>query len=1360
MQRYRADANRFRVVSRYLIFAIVLTAVVAVGGLTGAGEAPTDGPTMLDSCGVIEEPGEYELTESITASSVDTCFLINASDVTFDGQNHTIDGVNQVDSPFDGDPANGIVVSSAETHTDIEIRNVHATGWWRGIWALETENLLVEQTTVEDSQIGVYVDEADAPVIRANTMVDTAYPIESQIAGGILLEDSYDGTVVANTIDNSSEHGISLRVSNDNATVSDNIVSETSLSDRAAGGFSGISLANAVTNSTVENNSITDSYNRGIEVNDNDNTIVDNQILGSEDTGLDVDGLRNTVTGNVVSGGGDNGVVIDGDNTTLSENTITENRDGVEVEGSNSLVSQNYIADNTGPGSSAGLVVTSSIRTPSTESVIAENTLVGNEYGIRLTDDRTEDNLLVDNVVQESGEWALTISAGQNNSVTALDIGDSTAANTTISIADASGARIAGNATADQVAPPTDRGGIGRYVDAQLFDSDSFLNITLSYAESDVPVEVNEATLSLARYDGDNWVDVATDHDPVAQELSANLTDASTIGAFGDQQPVISGCQATDSEAVIDEPGTYVLGGDISGSEDCIEIQASDVTLDGQGHTITADSPAENAVGIAINGSDGGISNVGVSNVGLEGWNNSAIGPNTHAKKGSGLWVTGGTDIEITDVVAAGNEHAVDLTSSTGVSVTGAEIVDTGRHGVNAYNIGNSTIQQNTVTDSGSYGVRLYESSRNHVADNEVDTVFGRDGIQATTSSNNNTIEHNTVSNADSNGIRIATGSNGNVVQYNHVTNSTSGIAVRSGESVAQHNVVENNEQGLRVRFQNATAINNTVIDSEEYGIAVDGDWPTFIKNNTVIGSGEVGIRLANAENATVAQNTVTESEQHGIAVLSSDDNMVSDNQIEESAETGIWAIVAENNTISDNALTANPRGVSLNLSAQNTVAGNDITESQLGVLVVESPATTVIENTVSDGVAEGIAATRGIALTDSTGGTVAENHVSNTNAGIVLTNASANVLTANVITEVANMQVIPNDAGITLRDGADENHLDANRITETEPAVVITDSTDNQVDALDIGESTAANTTLSFEAAAVELSPVAGGSEPGPLGAPSQVRPTAPADPDDLLNISRYFEAESLGDGSFLDVELAYEPQDITGINESTLALLRHDGNEWVEVPESRVDVTNATVTGNLTEFSTVGAFGEELEGTVEPTISELDIAGDGTESVIAVEADEEITATITNEGDRAGEVDVELTISAEGTELIAETVTTDVLDPGASESVTFESVTEDLPLGSYHVTVSVTDDNVTGTLAVNPDLTGDGVPARDTTGDGLLNDLTGNGATTVADVQVLFDTLDTTVVQDNYPLFAFAGIPKDRVSIFDVQALFNQRD
>lgn len=69
--------------------------------------------------------------------------------------------------------------------------------------------------------------------------------------------------------------------------------------------------------------------------------------------------------------------------------------------------------------------------------------------------------------------------------------------------------------------------------------------------------------------------------------------------------------------------------------------------------------------------------------------------------------------------------------------------------------------------------------------------------------------------------------------------------------------------------------------------------------------------------------------------------------------------------------------------------------------------------------------------------------------------------------------------------------------------------------------------------------------------------------------------------------------------------------------------------------------------------------------------------------------------------------------------------------------------------------DVNGDGNNATDTTGNGRLNDITGDGEFDITDVQTLFDFLDEPVVQDNVVAFDFDG--DGRVSIFDVQVLFS---
>jgi hypothetical protein len=56
----------------------------------------------------------------------------------------------------------------------------------------------------------------------------------------------------------------------------------------------------------------------------------------------------------------------------------------------------------------------------------------------------------------------------------------------------------------------------------------------------------------------------------------------------------------------------------------------------------------------------------------------------------------------------------------------------------------------------------------------------------------------------------------------------------------------------------------------------------------------------------------------------------------------------------------------------------------------------------------------------------------------------------------------------------------------------------------------------------------------------------------------------------------------------------------------------------------------------------------------------------------------------------------------------------------------------------------------------DMLYDDITGDGELTVADVQTLFVHLDSDTVQDNAPAFNFSGTNVERVTIFDVQALF----
>lgn len=71
-------------------------------------------------------------------------------------------------------------------------------------------------------------------------------------------------------------------------------------------------------------------------------------------------------------------------------------------------------------------------------------------------------------------------------------------------------------------------------------------------------------------------------------------------------------------------------------------------------------------------------------------------------------------------------------------------------------------------------------------------------------------------------------------------------------------------------------------------------------------------------------------------------------------------------------------------------------------------------------------------------------------------------------------------------------------------------------------------------------------------------------------------------------------------------------------------------------------------------------------------------------------------------------------------------------------------------------PDVNGDGQPARDPDGDGLYEDINGDGDTNVGDAQTLFSSKDSDPVQDNPDLFDFNN--DQSLNVGDAQALFDE--
>lgn len=158
------------------------------------------------------------------------------------------------------------------------------------------------------------------------------------------------------------------------------------------------------------------------------------------------------------------------------------------------------------------------------------------------------------------------------------------------------------------------------------------------------------------------------------------------------------------------------------------------------------------------------------------------------------------------------------------------------------------------------------------------------------------------------------------------------------------------------------------------------------------------------------------------------------------------------------------------------------------------------------------------------------------------------------------------------------------------------------------------------------------------------------------------------------------------------------------------------------------------------------------------------EVTATVRNVGNLAAERSVEMSfagvpVNSKGVEA----------EPGTTDTVTFEFDSGRVVRDKYQFTLAepnwaeyVQSAKYVDTVWIGEpqlpelDVTGNGKAATDTTGDGLLNDVNGDGTFDMADLQAFYKHYDEEIVQKNAEFFNFSGDAADRVNRRDVQALY----
>jgi PKD repeat protein len=173
--------------------------------------------------------------------------------------------------------------------------------------------------------------------------------------------------------------------------------------------------------------------------------------------------------------------------------------------------------------------------------------------------------------------------------------------------------------------------------------------------------------------------------------------------------------------------------------------------------------------------------------------------------------------------------------------------------------------------------------------------------------------------------------------------------------------------------------------------------------------------------------------------------------------------------------------------------------------------------------------------------------------------------------------------------------------------------------------------------------------------------------------------------------------------------------------------------------------------EAVTQP-VSNLSIGGEGSTGTIVAGDEAEIVVRVRNVGTEATTVPVRFGIG----EQVTRTRTVGPVPAGESVSVDVRNVTTGLGTGRYPVTVSTADDTTTGWLrVVSPTpLSGGEERPTDPDGDGLYEDIDGDGETTYADVVALFEGFETEGVAANGVAFDFNR--NGRVDFDDIVTLY----
>ena len=317
----------------------------------------------------------------------------------------------------------------------------------------------------------------------------------------------------------------------------------------------------------------------------------------------------------------------------------------------------------------------------------------------------------------------------------------------------------------------------------------------------------------------------------------------------------------------ITQPGHYVLTRDIQGtSGPVIDIGASDVTIDLNGHLISSTDPASSLIEVVnvqkavVSIRNGRLSGGSVAIFSAQPAVRLSVEKVEIENSARAIYADGAQSVRVVGcrVIGATSDPSIFIRGGSGIPAVG-EVADNLISGVGGGGLGlvnfragivrGNVIENFGTTASFTYGIDLEASgtTSNTLGGNLIDSNIVRSsnddvGI-AIGAGPNNLLTNNTITGLGQTGIVVQTSGNrfsGNVIS----SNSGSGVSIRCNAGcIGDHNVLER----------------NTVTQNGISGVSIDGN-STLIDDNLIEGNTGYGISFSSGTGNTYRANMLRDN--------------------------------------------------------------------------------------------------------------------------------------------------------------------------------------------------------------------------------------------------------------------------------------------------------------------------------------------------------------------------------------------------------------------------------------------------------------------------------------------------------------------